>query len=297
MRLGVHLPNSGPLADATDLVDLAVRAEQIGFSAVWVHDHLFTPAVIRSTYPRGSGVYGNKTEWAYHDALTVLSVVAGATDRITLGTRVLIPVYRHPVVLAKQLSTLDHLSHGRLVLGVGAGWMAEEFEVVGVPLSERYERLTEHVALMRKAWREGTSEFEGAYYRHAAAGFYPIPDKPIPVILGGFGERTLRRVAKWGDGWAAVPDPQADDEIEDLRSRLARLRELVEAEGRDPAGLRILSAAPVTARLSHFEALADIGVTDVDLVLDSPEHVDLALATSIRDALPGQPRTPFSRSM
>jgi probable F420-dependent oxidoreductase len=285
MRLGIHLPNSGPLADGTDLVDLAVRAEELGFHAVWVHDHLFTPAVIESTYPRGSGVYANKTEWAYHDALTVLSVVAGATESITLGTRVLIPVYRNPVVLAKQLSTLDHLSGGRLVLGVGAGWMAEEFDVVGVPLSERYERLTEHVALMRKAWEKGTSEFEGTFYRHRAAGFYPIPQDPIPVIIGGFGERTLKRVARWGDGWAAVPDPQADDEIEDLRLRLTRLRELTESEGRDPDKLSILAAAPVTASVSHFEALAQSGVTDVDVVLSSPQHVDLVLATSIRDAL------------
>jgi probable F420-dependent oxidoreductase len=285
MQIGIHLPNSGPLADQVDLVDLAVRAEGLGFPAVWVHDHLFTPAVIKSTYPRGSGVYENQTEWSYHDALTVLSVVAGATEHISLGTRVLIPVYRNPVVLAKQLSTLDHLSGGRLVLGVGAGWMAEEFEVVGVPLSERYARLTEHVALMRRAWEHGTSEFEGAFYHHAAAGFYPRPRNRIPVLVGGFGERTLRRVAKWGDGWAAVADPKAQDELGDLRERLQLLHQLTESEGRDPGSLVILAAAPVTAPVSHFEGLQDLGVTSVDVVLTQREHLDLKEAVAIRDAL------------
>lgn len=287
MQIGIHLPNSGPLADQVDLVGLAVRAEKLGFTAVWVHDHLFTPVVIGSRYPRGSGVYENQSEWSYHDALTVLSVVAGATRRIALGTRVLIPAYRNPVVLAKQLSTLERLSNGRLVLGVGAGWMAEEFDVVGVPISERYERLSEHVSLMRNAWEEGISKFEGKFYCHGLAGFHPRPSARIPVVIGGYGNRTLRRVAEWGDGWAAVPDPAADDEVADLKARLAKLRQMTELKGRDPASLIVLVSAPVTSPLGHFEALREAGATAVDVTFNSREQLELEEVVALRDALNG----------
>lgn len=285
MEIGIHLPNSGPLAPDTDFVDLAQRAEASGFDAAWVYDHVLTPVEVRSSYPRAGGRYANQSSWPYFDALTTLSFVAAATSRLRIGTRVLVPVYRNPVVLAKQLATLAHLSGNRLALGVGVGWMAEEFDAVGVPLAERYERLDEHIELMRQAWIGEACEFEGRFYRHSRSGFLPRPTPSIPVLVGGFGDRTLRRVAKWGDGWAAVPEPTATDPIADLELRLARLDALCSEYGRPRSELVILGQARIADGPEPVVRMAKLGVTWCDLVPSTPGELDLRAAGEILAAV------------
>src|SRR5436305_12445946 len=112
-------------------------------------------------------------EFTFYDPVSCMAALAGATERIKFGTRVLIAAYRHPVVLAKELASTDALAGGRMILGVGAGWMAEEFDAVDVSMDERFARLDEHVALMRAAWQHGTVAFEGRFYSHCEAGFAP----------------------------------------------------------------------------------------------------------------------------
>src|SRR5205085_2632864 len=144
---------------------------------------------------------------------------------LAAGSCVLIATYRHPVVVAKELATTDAIAGGRMILGVGAGWMAEEFDAVDVPIGERFARLDEHVALMREAWQQGTVAHEGRFYSHCEAGFGPQPPQSgntIPVIVGGHGDAALRRAARWGDGWAvsAAGDKLAADPEGAVRERL-----------------------------------------------------------------------------
>lgn len=275
MKYGIHLPNSGAFADPELVIEIADLAERSSLESVWVFDHILTPVEVDSKYPfSADGSYHNPATQSYLDALTVLSVVAGRTSRVRLGTRVLIAAYRHPVPLAKQLATLDVLSGGRLTVGVGAGWMREEFDALGVPWERRYSILDEHVALMRNTWMHGTTSFEGKHFRHGHAGFYPQPVQPgqtIPIVVGGTGDRALRQVAEWGDGWAvAVPGTVAPAErISALTERLTTLRRLAEEAGRDPDALRLVGQAPIDAPRQLLEAIADLGVHECDMMLTS----------------------------
>ena len=237
MEFGLHLPNAGPFANGPDIVRTAQRAEELGFHSVWLFDHLFTPVELESKYPYSpDGSYPMLPELPFFDPVAVMGVVAGATQRIRFGTRVLIPTYRHPVVLAKELATIDAMAGGRMILGVGAGWMAEEFEAVDVGMDDRFSRMDEHLALMRAAWQQGVSEHHGRFYSHVKAGFGPQPPgegNTIPLIVGGHGDAALRRAARYGDGWAvsaAGPDIAARGMDVAIRDRV--LGDLLELDRR-----------------------------------------------------------------
>lgn len=275
MRFGLHLPNSGALSGKVDLVELARKAEDVGFDALWVYDHLFNPVALRpeSKYPSG-GTYYNQSHMPYYEAFTTLSIVAGATRSIQLGTRVMIAAYRNPVLLAKQVGTFTALAGDRLVLGLGVGWMHEEFEAVGVPVNERYDRLDEAVALMRQAWQQGTSAFSGDFTTHVEAGFLPVPKAPVPLLMGGSAPAALRRVARWADGWAIPTMYSTPEGTSALPGVIDRLRAACEAEGRDVASLRLLGGAGIDNDAEIDELLA-IGVHDLDLMLSDPADLDL----------------------
>ncbi len=258
---------------------MAVKAEEIGFDAVWVYDHLFNPVELSDATKLTRPDYYNRAGMPYFDALTTLAVVAGATSSIGLGTRVLLPVLREPVPLAKQIGTLASLAGaGRLILGVGAGWLIEEFEAVGIDPAERFARLDEHIVVMRSIWSEGITEHHGSFYRHPLAGFHPVPEQTIPILIGGAGPRTMRRVAAVADGWA-VPnvEPGPDAEVE-LLALLRKLSDACELEGRDPATVRLVTGAPLSADVSHFEVLHRHGIDDVDLTPTTREELDLRSA-------------------
>jgi alkanesulfonate monooxygenase SsuD/methylene tetrahydromethanopterin reductase-like flavin-dependent oxidoreductase (luciferase family) len=188
---------------------------------------------------------------------------------------VLIPVYRNPVMLAKQIGTLTALAGDRVVLGVGAGWMEEEFAAVGVEPSERGARLDEYLTLVRRAWTDGISEFDGRFVSHVRGGFYPVPGRPVPIIVGGWTDAALRRVARLGDGWAMPtfrPGPELDAE---LRGGLDRLRRACDAEGRDADELTIVVGTGIDTEPAAFDSFAGTGVDDVDLMLSDPADLDL----------------------
>ena len=276
MRMGIHLPHAGRYATARGIVDVAVAAEEVGYGSLWLFDHLFTPSHLDSPYPfAAAGTYPLDPADPYFDPVALMGVLAGVTDRIEFGTRVLIATYRAPVVLAKELATIDALAGGRMVLGVGAGWMREEFDAVGVPFERRHARLREHVSVMRAAWSDGVAAHDGEFYAHVEAGFHPSPPRgSIPILLGGYGDMALRRVAEWADGWAAVvrneetiKNPHVAVSPDALAERLDKLRAACAEVGRPYEDLRIVAAASPRDDPGVLRAYADLGVHDCDLMV------------------------------
>lgn len=289
MEIGLQLPSAQPGAEAGQILEVAQRAEELDFDSVWMFDHLMTPVGLESKYPYSStGDYGMSPDDPFYDALGLYGVLAGATRRVKIGTGVLIGAYRPPLVLGKLLATVENFAPGRVVLGLGAGWMREEFDAVGVPFERRGARLDEYIAALRSVW-SGRSQFEGDFYSWAEAGTRPAPTQPIPIIIGGHGDRALERAARLGDGWAIVTQPGQGSGLQGVAARVGRMRELLEKEGRDLASFELLYqhpcwfsdapnpklplAGPPDEIASNLVRLRELGVTMVDLVVFGPSSV------------------------
>jgi probable F420-dependent oxidoreductase len=278
MRFGLHLPNAGLVPEGAGILRVAQAAEEAGFHSVWLFDHLFTPSHLESKYPyTADGSYLMTAQLPFADPVAVMAAVAGATSTIHFGTRVLIPTYRHPVVLAKELATIDALAGGRMILGVGAGWMTEEFDAVDVPSQDRFARMDEHIELMRNAWRNGVASFAGRFYSHVEAGFGPQPPGPghtIPIIIGGHGDAALRRAARYGDGWAvsAKGDALLAHGFGAVEERLQRLRQFCDDEGRNFDDLLLVSQCTAADTVDSLKAQADLGIDIVDLMVFGTEQ-------------------------
>jgi probable F420-dependent oxidoreductase len=218
MNFGVWIPNCRHLALPDVIRGTAVRAEQLGYDSVWVSDHVVVPNANIPNF--GETVF---------DPLVTLGVIAGATRRVRLGTTVLIVPYRNAVVTAKMVSSLDALSGGRVVLGIGAGWVAAESAVLGVPFAERGAMTDEHLAAMQELWTSRQPSFAGKYTQFSGLTFEPKPvQKPHPPIwVGGHSRAALRRTAQLGAAWHPINRPP-----EELRTGRAELRRLCEVRGR-----------------------------------------------------------------
>jgi len=198
MRFGIHLPQYGRAAGPDGITRAARQAEDLGFHDVWVSDHLAIPAA--SPYPPAF----------LFEPLITLTWAAAATERIGLGTSVLVLPYRHPVHLAKELASLDRLSNGRLVVGVAAGWLEGEFEALGVPFAERGPRTDEAIDALRAIWDgDQPIDFDGAFTHLEQMRITPTPDRHLPIWIGGSSAPALRRAATKGDGWhGSFTDPE-----------------------------------------------------------------------------------------
>lgn len=283
MKIGVHLPTFGPHASPENILLVARTAEERGFDSVWVFDHVVTPVHIATPYPyTAEGRYGVRPADPYYEAVSVLGYLAAATSRVRLGAGVLVPTLRHPLLLAKQIATIDRLSGGRVVLGVGAGWLREEFDALQVPFARRGTRLEEHVTVMRRLWAETVAGHDGPLYPHAELGLSPTPAAPggrIPVIFGGHSNRALDRVVRMGDGWAVVASPSADP-VAAYAERLGTLRRMCLDAGRDYDELLLVAQVPTTVGLPVLEQLAGLGIHVCDLVaFGRPELTAKLLAT------------------
>jgi len=213
MRYGFYLPTRGQTATPEALETLVKRGESLGFASVMIADHLVFPVTIKSRYPYTvSGDFPGKGDVL--DQLSLMAFVAAKTTRLRLVTSVMIVPYRNPVLTAKALATIDVLSKGRVTLGVGVGWMREEFEALGAPDFERRGAVTdEYIRVFKTLWTESPASFSGRFYRFDALHCRPQPvQKPHPPIwVGGHSKAALRRAARLGDGWhpvganAAVP--------------------------------------------------------------------------------------------
>ena len=233
MQFGIWIPNCRHLATPEIIRHTAVRAEQLGYDSVWVSDHVVVPNAYLDRFC--AGIY---------DPLITLAVAAGATSRVRLGTTVLIVPYRNPVVTAKMVSSLDALSGGRVVLGIGAGWVAEESAILGVPFAERGPMTDEYLAAMRELWTNPAPSFSGKYTQFSALHFEPKPvQKPHPPIwVGGKGRASLRRAAEIGAAWHPI-----NRSVEELNAGRAVIGRLCEARGRTvPPALTLRNATCVS---------------------------------------------------
>ena len=231
MQFGVVLPNLGGLANPSTLTRLALRAEELGYDGAFASDHLALPVTPGSRYPyRSDGAFPLRPDENILEPVTTLAYLSAVTSRIRLGFSVLVLPYRHAVLNAKMLSTLDVYSGGRLIVGVGVGWMKEEFEALDSDYDHRGRMTDEHIRLLQSLWRRDQPDFAGNYYRFSGMTMYPKPaQKPYPPIwTGGISPRALRRAARLSDGWHGVRmTPEEIGKVE------GQLRELRSETGRD----------------------------------------------------------------
>jgi probable F420-dependent oxidoreductase len=212
----------GPVATRDNVLTFARRMEALGFDSLWASDHVVIPHRIESRYPYSdTGKFPLPPDANFLEPLTTLGLVAGVTERVKLGTTILVLPHRHPVLAAKCLATLDHLSEGRVILGAGVGWMREEIELLGVPYEKRGAWSDEAIRIMRACWRDARTRHRGQFFAFEDVGVFPKPaGGDIPIWIGGHTPRALKRVVALGDGWhAAFPS------VEALEHGIARLRE------------------------------------------------------------------------
>ena len=248
MTFGCILPNRGALATPENLRTLATRAEEWGFDHLWVTDHIVLPVQISSEYPYASdGAYPFGREEPYCDALSTLCYLAGCTQNIKLGTHVLILPYRNPILTAKMVSTLDYMSGGRVILGVGAGWLEEEFQALGLnTFAERGKVTNEYIRIFKELWTKDDPEFRGQYHQFSGIKFHPKPvQKPHPPVwIGGHTPAALKRAASLGDGWMPIGlRPPAELEPEELAELVDGLREMAGEAGRSEDEVAIAFSA------------------------------------------------------
>lgn len=214
LQVGIALPFFDHQMSYDRIAPLTARIEELGFDGVWLSDHITGPT------PAGSRTW--------YDAPTLLSALAARTSRLTLGLDVLIPAYRHPLVAAKQLTTVAAVSGGRLVVGIGGGYVEREFRDLGLPYADRGAYTDECLAIWKRSWGPGNVTFAGRFFQIDDAIALPKPD-PAPVLLvGGSGARVQRRVIEYGDGWHPIALP-----YDAYASGVDALRDAWSAAGRD----------------------------------------------------------------
>ncbi len=257
MKFGLAFASSIAI-DHTRAMDLCRRAEAAGFESLWGGEHVVLPSTIESKYPyTADGKIPAEPDTPIPDPLIWLAFAAAAAPTIRLGTCILIVPQRNPLVLAKELATLDRLSGGRVELGLGVGWLKEEFEALGVPWERRGARNDEYIEAMRALWAGPHAEFHGEFVDFGPVTCSPRPiQERIPILVGGDSDVALRRAARMADGYFP-----GEGDIGRLRALVQRLRETCEAFDRDPDEIEINAifthlADPVPA----IEEMLEIGV-------------------------------------
>ena len=246
MQYGITLPGRGPLATPDNMATIAQRAEALGFDSIALGDHILVPKSIASDYPyTETGEFPGSASGQAMEQITALAYMAGATKTIRLATSVLIVPHRNPLVAAKALATLDVLSGGRLIVGVGVGWCREEFEAVGCePFDERGAVTDEYIRAFKELWTSDNPTFDGKYVSFSDIWFLPKPvQKPHPPFwVGGESRPAIRRAATLCDGWYPIGNNPAFPvgTPEALQDGMARLRRTAERAGRNPDEIQII---------------------------------------------------------
>ncbi|MEU0884265.1 TIGR03619 family F420-dependent LLM class oxidoreductase [Lentzea sp. NPDC005914] len=232
MKLGLALPQYGVFADPSATLRVAAEAEAMGFDSLWVSDRLLLPVAPRDRYITPDGVIPSAYE-NFLDPLTLLAAVATTTSRVRLGTSTLNALWQPPALLARTVTTLDQLSGGRIDLGIGVGWMRDEYQAVGVPWEGRGARLEETLDVLDAFWSHDVVAHEGPLWTVPESLVKARPVRRPPVLLAGLVPPALTRVARRADGWLAVGLP-----LPMLQATIASIRQQAEAFGRDPGALR-----------------------------------------------------------
>jgi len=265
MEIGLSIPHTGKLASASFVREFCIAAEAAGFGGLWALDHMVMPHHTDSLYTLGrtpaaitddavSGLLSPN-----YEMMTTLAWVAGFTSRIKLGTAVAVLPIRNAIANARQLATLDVYSGGRVVYGIGVGWLREEADAMGMPWDHRGRRSEEHIALLRTLWtaRGNLVEFHGEYHDVPPIDPEPRPvQRPIPILIGGHSDAALDRAGRIGDGWIA-----GSMSPERLAPHWAAVRAAAERHGRDPdklllhAGVSRSATRPLAGLAADYAAL------------------------------------------
>ncbi len=260
MDIGVMIAAT---AESGDIAEIAREAENLGYSSFYIPEHPVIPIGFKTTPPGGRELPEHYGRWM--DPFVALAVAAAVTKRVRLGTGICLFPEREPIVTAKVIATLDVLSHGRVVLGVGAGWLREETEVMGVPFVKRWKRLRETAEAMRVLWTQKEAAYEGEMVRFTPVRCEPKPvQKPgPPILLGARGVKALERVARSYDGWCPiVTRPESFKRDADALRRMAAER------GRNPDSLRMVGFIGPDQNgipLDTLKALKDAGAHELIL--------------------------------
>lgn len=261
MKFGLMFANVGPFMLPDHLEHLARTAEQVGLESIFTVEHVVVPKGYRSQYPyAASGRMPGNEDVPIPDPLLPLAYAAAVTDKLRLGTGVMILPQRHPAYVAKELATLDVLSGGRALLGVGIGWLKEEFDTLGVPFRERVGRTEESIQAIRSLWKPGAEAFEGRYYRWPPVESNPKPVQPggVPIHVGGHVEGAARRAARLGDGFF----PVRGENVQELTALIAALRDECGKIGRDPDEIEVTTHVRVDD-LDTVRRYQDLGVSRI----------------------------------
>ena len=274
MPIGVTMPVPGYV---TDPAFMARKAEELGFESIWCAEHPIMPVQSDSRVPSSSqeGIPDRFSH--YVDPFISLAMAAAATSTIKLGTSIVLVPERNPLLLAKEISTLDHFSGGRFLFGIGAGWNREEMEIMGGDFDHRWTQTREAVLVMKELWTKEEAEYHGRYYNFPPVRCNPKPaQKPHPpVILGGGAKNVLKRTVAWGDGW--LPNRATPAQIEESR---ATLDKLAAEAGRDPASITIsVYAQPADRDL--IKAFHDAGADRVVLLRPEPMAGEEAISAEL----------------
>jgi probable F420-dependent oxidoreductase len=273
MRFGAKLDNYGPHVAALGIAEPARSAELAGFDSIWCSDHVVMPATVRSFYPfsdDGSIRWDPNEPW--YDAVVWCAAIAVVTERVEFGTAVMLANLRHPLILAKQLASIDALSGGRLIAGFGAGWMSEEFEALDVPFASRGRRLDEWIDICRQVWTGRLTRVDGEHFSvDLDLVTEPRPARHIPILIGGMSDAALRRIAQHADGWVPLVRGYRDP-VATIERGVQRLKELASQEGRGDVEFRVVyNAADPAEAGARVDSLARAGVTDVMVDVDYSE--------------------------
>jgi probable F420-dependent oxidoreductase len=250
MQFGWVVHNRSHFGTRENMVRLAQQADRLRFDSIWVTDHIVLPTKTTSRYPySATGEFPIQPSEDYLEPLTVLGYLAACTERVGLGMSVMILPHRNPLVAAKVVSTLDVLSNGRVLLGVGVGWLEEEFRALGLaPFSERGAYSDECLKIFKELWTKEDPRFEGRYYSFRDIKFAPKPiQKPHPPIwVGGQSRRAMRRAGELGDAWHPIGQrPPTELRPDQLRDALKIVRDAAARAGRDPAQVGVAFRAPL----------------------------------------------------
>jgi probable F420-dependent oxidoreductase len=257
MKIGLMFANTGPFSRPRGLTHLAQTAERVGVESLWTVEHVAVPIGYESKYPySGDGKMPGPENSPIPDPLVWLSYAAAVTTKIKLATGILILPQRHPIYTAKEFATLDVLSEGRAIAGIGIGWLEEEFASLDIPFKERAPRTEECVKALRQLWGEKAEPFSGRFYNWDAIESNPKPVQAggVPIVVGGHVEGAARRAARIADGFF----PAAGD----LPKLFSIVREECEKIGRDPSEVE-LTAGGALRSLDDVKRLEDMGVSRI----------------------------------
>ena len=276
MKYGIQLAGGAPIRTRTAAKEIATAAEELGFDSILIGDHIVIPKKITAPWPYdeyvgGKTPYGAYTEMEWFDPFDTMAFFAGITEKVRLGISVLIVPYRHPFDMARRVASIDVLSGGRFVLGIGVGWLADEFRLLGIPFNERAQRTREYIQVMKLLWTQEKPRFQGKFV-HVSEDLnllpYPLQKPHPPIWVGGESTPALKRVAEFGDGWhigLVLP--------ERIPQKLQELRQLMAKVGRDFSSLELTALAdPNRLKESEIRTYHSHGVHVLYMLPLSSDH-------------------------